>query len=104
MNALQWLIIAAPAIVLYPLLIFTLESDGKINKASNALLGLLLAPLLTFLIPIMAIQIIGEFVRKKEFGPAIMVIAALLLIGSILGLGLYAARDQPMDLNKVEAE
>lgn len=104
MNSLQWLIATAPVILLYPVLIFTLESEGTINRRNNILTGLILAPVVAILMPFLAIQIIGELARKRRFANACLIALVLITLVTGYGFGIYAARDRFPDPSVIDVE
>jgi lipopolysaccharide export LptBFGC system permease protein LptF len=98
MNTAQIILVAVPALLLYGWFVLKAESGDRVNHLANAIAGVFFVPLLLFLMPLIALVIASDVMRKpsgKRLVPLVIVALLWSLYGGI-GVGLYVLRDRPM--------
>lgn len=94
MNLTQSLMVLVPTGLMYLYLVFAMRSNGRVNHAHNALVGLLVVPMLIFALPFLLLSVGVDLMRKRNWGGAAGVFVGLLLVAAY-GALVFHLRDQP---------
>ncbi len=85
MNLTQTLMIILPTVAAYVWFIFNAESEGRISWRTNLVMGLVVIPLATCFLPVIAMQMASGGFRKRQYGVmAGAAVALLIFIGYVV--------------------